>query len=200
MAQPSASSVASVRRAVRFVAVANFAYFFVEFAVATHIGSVALFADSIDFLEDTAVNVLVLVGLGWTMLARARLGMMLAVVLLLPGIATLWTAWHAWQAQAVPAAASMSVTGTGALAVNMTCAFVLARVRERRDSLTRAAFLSARNDAFANIGIIVAGLITAIHASHWPDLIVGIAIFFMNLDAAHDVLGAARRELHAAES
>ena len=46
------------RKAVAIVAVANFAYFFVEVGVGLNIGSVALFADSVDFLEDAAVNVL----------------------------------------------------------------------------------------------------------------------------------------------
>ena len=36
-----------------FAAILNPAYFGVEFAVAMAIGSVSLFADSIDFLEDT---------------------------------------------------------------------------------------------------------------------------------------------------
>ena len=85
----------AVLRAVRFVAVANLTYFVVEFAVATTIGSMSLFADSIDFLEDAAVNVLILVGLAWSARSRARLGMVLALVLLLPSLATLWTAWSA---------------------------------------------------------------------------------------------------------
>jgi Co/Zn/Cd efflux system component len=41
-----------LRRAVILVAALNFAYFGVEFAVALAIGSVSLFADSLDFLED----------------------------------------------------------------------------------------------------------------------------------------------------
>ena len=48
-----------------------------------------------------------------------------------------------------------------ALAVNLLCAFMLARYRDHAGSLTRAAFLSARNDALANIAIIGAGLLTA---------------------------------------
>ena len=41
-----------LRRAVLIVALLNLAYFGIEFAVALAIGSVSLFADSIDFLED----------------------------------------------------------------------------------------------------------------------------------------------------
>lgn len=188
------SSAAALRRAVIIVALANFGYFFVEFGVAVRIGSVSLFADSIDFLEDTAINLLILIGLGWSARNRARLGMGLAVVLLLPGIATLWTAWNAWRAAAAPAPLPLSVTGLGALIVNVSCALVIARVRHVRGSLTRAAYLSARNDAYANLGIIGAGVVTAATLSRWPDLIVGLAIFVMNLDAARDVLTAARKE------
>ena len=55
----------ALRRAVRIVALLNIAYFGIEFGVARSIGSVSLFADSIDFLEDTALNLLVLFALGW---------------------------------------------------------------------------------------------------------------------------------------
>jgi Co/Zn/Cd efflux system component len=45
---------AGLRRVVRLVALLNLSYFGVEFAVASAIGSVSLFADSIDFLEDAS--------------------------------------------------------------------------------------------------------------------------------------------------
>src|SRR6516162_5053733 len=82
----------SLRRTVRLVALLNLGYFGVEFAVAVTIGSVSLFADSIDFLEDASVNFLILAASGWTARNRAGLGMALAGILLIPGIATLWTA------------------------------------------------------------------------------------------------------------
>lgn len=48
----------SLGRVVRLAAVLNLVYFGVEFAVARAIGSVSLFADSIDFLEDASANIL----------------------------------------------------------------------------------------------------------------------------------------------
>jgi len=45
---------------LKFVVLANFGYFFIEFFYAKQIGSVALFADSVDFLEDASVNLLIL--------------------------------------------------------------------------------------------------------------------------------------------
>jgi len=58
----------------------------------------------------------------------------------------------------------------------MSCALVLTRYRRHSGSLTRAAFLSARNDALANVAIIAARLLTAYTSSALPDLIVGLGI------------------------
>jgi Co/Zn/Cd efflux system component len=72
---------------------------------------------------------------------------------------------------------------------------MLARFRHHAGSLTKAAFLSARNDALANIAIIAAGAVTALlWRSAWPDLLVGIGIAAMNADAAREIYEAARAE------
>ena len=84
----------AIRRAVRLVALLNLSWFGIEFAVARAIGSVSLFADSIDFLEDASINLLILASLGWSAARRARVGMALAGILLVPGLATLWMAWR----------------------------------------------------------------------------------------------------------
>ncbi len=185
---------APLRRAVLAVAVANLAYFFVEFAVARKIGSVSLFADSIDFLEDTAVNLLIFLSLGWSAKGRARVGMLLAGVLLVPAGATIWTAYQKFHAQLPPEPWLLSITGAGALVVNLSCALLLARFRHHAGSLTRAAFLSARNDALANVAIIATGLVTLFTQSPRPDLVVGLCIALINADAAKEVWEAAREE------
>jgi Co/Zn/Cd efflux system component len=188
------TSDAGLRRVVLIVALVNVTYFFIEFAVAKRIGSVSLFADSIDFLEDTSVNLLIAIALGWSVRMRARIGMLLAGILLIPTAALLWTAWHKFIAPTPPEPSLLSATGFGALVVNLGCAFLLTKFRHHSGSLTRAAFLSARNDALANIAIIAAGAITLRWFSGWPDLIVGMGIAVMNADAAREVWKAARDE------
>jgi Co/Zn/Cd efflux system component len=184
----------TLRQTVLLVAALNLAYFGVEFGVALAIGSVSLFADSVDFLEDASINILIAVALGWTAVNRARLGMALAAILLIPALATLWTAWQKFAVPVPPAPIPLSLTGAGALAVNVTCALLLVRFRSHSGSLTRAAFLSARNDAYANVAIVLAGLVTAATLSAWPDLIVGLGIAVLNADAAREVVQAARKE------
>jgi Co/Zn/Cd efflux system component len=183
------------RMTALIVALANLAYFGVEFSVALSIGSVSLFADSIDFLEDTAVNLLIVAALGWSVRRRGAVGTFLAAAILVPAAATLWTAWRKFLVPIAPAPFALTLTGLGALAVNFTCAVLLVRHRAHHGSLSRAAFLSARNDVFANLAIIAAGLITAFAIRNaWPDLIVGLAIAVINADAAREVFKAARQE------
>ncbi len=179
---------------VRLVALLNLAYFGVEFGVATAIGSVSLFADSIDFLEDASVNFIILAALGWSARHRARVGMVLSGLLIIPGLAVLWTAWQKFAMPIPPAPVPLTLAAGGAFVVNLSCALMLARHRTEGGSLTRAAFLSARNDVLANVAILVAGVITAYTLSAWPDLIVGLGIAFMNSKAAIEVYKTAREE------
>jgi Co/Zn/Cd efflux system component len=183
-----------LRQAVKTVAGLNLIYFGVEFSVAMAIGSVSLFADSIDFLEDAAINGLILIALGWSARSRALVGMAMAVILLMPSAATAWMAWQKFNLPMPPAAVPLSLAGAGALAVNLFCAFLLVGFRSHAGSLTRAAWLSARNDALANIAIVGAGFVTAATLSAWPDLIVGLGILAINFDAACKIYTAARAE------
>lgn len=190
-----------LRRVVLWVAILNLSYFGIEFAVALRIGSVSLFADSVDFLEDASINLLIAIALGWSVRNRARLGILLAGILMVPAIATLWTAYEKFLLPVAPEPFALSMTGLGAAAVNFACASMLVRYRHHGGSLTRAAFLSARNDVIANIAIIAAGLVTAfLSQTAWPDLLVGLAIAAMNADAAKEVWEAAREEHRSAEA
>jgi len=188
----------SLRNTVRLVALFNLAYFGIEFSVALAIGAVSFFADSIDFLEDASVNFLIVAALGWSAAKRARVGMVLAGILLVPGLATLWTAWQKFAMPVPPAPIPLSLAGAGAFAVNLLCAFMLTRYRKQGGSMARAAFLSARNDVLANVAIIGAGFVTIYVPSAWPDLIVGLGIAIMNATAAKEVYMTARKERDAA--
>ena len=180
------------KKSVLLVAVANLSYFFVEFFVARNIHATSLFADSIDFLEDASINLLIFLALHWTSKNKARLGKVLAIILIIPAFAFLYTAWQKFYIPSVPDPSMLSVTGVGALLINFSCVYILVKFRNYQGSLSRAAFLSARNDALANIAIIFAGLISFIWYSLWPDLLVGFFIMAINLDAAKEIWEASK--------
>ena len=127
--------------------------------------------------------------------------MVLAGILLVPSVAALLTAVAKLADPVPPAPLPLTLAGAGALIVNLACAFALVRHRHHGSSLARAAFLSARNDAVANVAIIVAGFATAATLSGVPDLVVGIGIGALNIGAAWEVWRAAREEhLSAAQT
>ena len=175
------------KKSILLVALANLSYFFVEFFVARNIHATSLFADSIDFLEDASINLLIFLALHWTSKNKARLGKVLAIILVIPAFAFLYTAWQKFYVPSVPDPSMLSIIGVGALLINFSCVYILVKFRNYQGSLSRAAFLSARNDALANIAIIFAGLISFIWYSIWPDLLVGFFIMTINLDAAKEI-------------
>jgi Co/Zn/Cd efflux system component len=184
----------NLRETVRLVALLNFAYFGVEIVVGLWIGSVSMFADSIDFLEDAAVNLLVLISIGWSMTRRSTVGMLLAAILLLPCAATFIMAGYKFSVPFAPSPLPLVLIGIGALSINLGCAYMLARCRRGSGNLIRAALLVTRYDMLANLAIIVAGVTTAIYPTVWPDLIVGLGIGILNVDAARRVYWAAHEE------
>ncbi len=184
----------AIGRTVLVVAALNLAYFGVEFTAALRIGSVSLLADSVDFLEDAAVNILIFLALGWSAQRRANLGFGLAALMLMPAAALLWTLVQKFSGALPPDPFTLTLVGGGALVVNFTCASLLVRHRNQQNSLIRAAYLSARNDVLANIAIIGAGLMTYATHSIWPDIVVGLGIAALNIDAAREVWEAAHKE------
>ena len=181
------------RRVVFVVAMLNLGYFFIEFIVALRIGSVSLLADSVDFLEDASINLVIFVAAAWSLRRRATVGGLLALIILIPTFATVWMAVVKIFDPSPPDLVPLSLAALGALAINLTCAVLLARHRNRGGSLAKAAWLSARNDSFANIGIIVA-ILTAWISTGWFDIALGLAIGVLNADAARTVFKTARAE------
>lgn len=189
-----------LRRTVLIVASLNFSYFFVEFTVALAAGSVSLLADSVDFLEDTASNLLIFAALGWPLARRAIAGKTMALIILGPAALAAWTAIRRFSDPVAPDVLPLVLASLGAIAINGTSAWILARVRHAGGSLSRAAFLSARNDVLVNVAIIAMGVVTLWTQSGWPDLILGSFIILLAAHAAYEVWEVSEEERLAARA
>lgn len=198
--QPGQLDAKRLRRAVLIVAGLNFAYFFVEFAVALSAGSVSLLADSVDFLEDTSINVLIFIALGWPLAHRALAGKAMALIILGPAALAAWTAIQRVADPVAPEVGPLVLASLGAIVINGTSAWVLASVRHAGGSLSRAAFLSARNDVLVNVAIIAMGVVTAWTQSGWPDLILGAFIICLAAHAAWEVWEVSEEERLASKA
>lgn len=184
----------TIRRAVLIVALLNLAYFFVEFVASLAIGSASLAADSADFLEDTAINLLVFFAVAWPAQRRRAAGSVLAALILIPAIAAIVMVVTKLINPVAPSPEGLTGVAVGALVVNVICAVILLRLRDQGSSLAKGAWLAARNDALANLLIIVAGLLTFVWSTAWFDIVVGAIIAVINLSAAKEVWEESREE------
>lgn len=189
-----------LRRTLGWVVGLNLGYFFIEIVVALLIGSVSLFADSVDFLEDAAVNSLILLALGWPLARRAKVGKLMAVIICAPAVAALVMAIWKFGDPEPPDFRLLLITAGGAIVINIICTWLLARYRHEGGSLSKAAFLAARNDVIANAAIIAMAFVTLATSSGWPDIILGLFIVALNLGAAKEVWEAATEEELAAKA
>lgn len=184
-----------VRRKVLSIALINAIYFVVEFYFGRKFNSVSLISDSVDFLEDASINLLIAFAIGWSLRKRVVTSYILAGLLLIPGVAFLWNAIDQVLTPEIPDGAGMGIVAFGALLVNLFCAYLIWDHKHHDGGLVKAAYFSARNDAIANVLTILAGVVTLISSSIFPDLVIGIIIFALNASAAKKVFLAAKKEV-----
>ena len=185
-------------RCVLWVALAlNAAMAVVELTAGWQAGSLALWADSADFIADAANYAVSLMVLTSSLALRARVAWVKGAAMGLIGAAVLakaaWAAWHG----APPQALTMGVVGVLALAANVIVALMLYAWREG-DANMRAVWLCSRNDALGNIAVVAAAGAVAWTGSAWPDLAVAAVMALLALSSARVVLRHAQQELSSA--
>ncbi|WCP15672.1 Cadmium, cobalt and zinc/H(+)-K(+) antiporter [Sphingobium sp. AntQ-1] len=182
------------RHALRIVVILNLGFGLCELVGGFIADSQALKADSLDFLGDGSISLLGLIALAWSARARAQVALTQGLFLGALGFGVIaFAVWRALNAT-VPEAELMGGIGVVALAVNVTAALVLARFREG-DANVQAIWLFSRNDAVANIAVIVAAGLVAWTGSAWPDLVVAGVIALLFLHSAYEIVRNARSEL-----
>ena len=184
------------RSALVASAALNAVMFVVEGGVGLSIGSAALLADAADFLEDAGIYSLAVAALAWAARDRAKAGMIMGLAMLGVGLVAVWQIAERLLHGGAPASGVMALTAAAALAVNVYCASRLARWK-RGDASMRSIWLSTRNDAILNGVTILAAALVAWSATGWPDISAGVIIAAINILAAFEIIGQARRELKA---
>lgn len=183
------------RAALWWVVILNVGFGLCEIVGGFLANSQALKADSLDFLGDGSITFIGLLALGWSAARRARVALVQGWFLMLLGIGVIAMAvWRALNA-VPPEAEMMGGIGVAALAVNVVAALILARYREGGDAQARAIWLFSRNDALANIAVIIAAVCVFRFESAWPDLIVAGAIAILFIHSAAEIIRDAGGEL-----
>ena len=186
------------RRVLWLVLAVNASMFAIEMVTSWYAGSTALLADALDFFADSATY-------GITLFVLAKSAQWKAGAALAKGLAMgafgFWVialALYRAYDPALPDAAVMGGVGVLALAANAGSAVLL--YWHRGDDLNmRSVWLCSRNDAIANIAVILAAGAVAVSATAWPDLAAGALIAGLELSAAYNITRQALVELRQAK-
>lgn len=172
----------------------NFPLFVLEVWQGMAANSTSLLADSMDFLSDSFSYLITLYVLTKPLHIRARASMVKASLMLLLAAGALTQGVNNIIHGDTPHYLTMGWVGTLALFANVATAMILYKTRNR-DSNMSSIWLCSRNDALANIFILIAAFLVFATGTLWPDLIVALIITWLEGSSAIKIIKQAKSEL-----
>ncbi|MEB6479646.1 cation transporter [Acinetobacter vivianii] len=181
------------RSALWIALVLNALMFFVEIIGGSHARSVSLWADALDFAGDAANYAISLAVLSMTLYWRATAALVKGITMAAFGIFVIVKVFWSWWLGVTPEPMLMGAIGVLALAVNVVSALLLYAFRDG-DANMRSVWLCSRNDAIANIAIIIAAVGVFGTGIMFPDLLVAFVIAYLGVSSGLSVIKQARAE------
>ncbi|MCU4367773.1 MULTISPECIES: cation transporter [Acinetobacter] len=181
------------RKALWIALVLNALMFFVEIIGGSHARSVSLWADALDFAGDAANYAISLAVLSMTLYWRATAALVKGITMAAFGIFVIVKVFWSWWLGVTPEPMLMGAIGVLALTVNVISALMLYAFRDG-DANMRSVWLCSRNDAIANIAIIIAAIGVFGTGTMLPDLFVAFVIAYLGVSSGLAVIKQARAE------
>jgi Co/Zn/Cd efflux system component len=168
--------------------------FCVEVLGGVYSGSVALFADAMDFAADSVNYALSLLIFSLVLVWRSRLALLKGISMVVFGVWVLWQAIFSMITGVLPQPLTMGSIAVLALLVNVGVAWLLYAYREG-DANMRAVWLCSRNDAIGNMAVMLAAMGVWGMGRGWPDVVVAMVMASLALSSGWVVIRQARLEL-----
>jgi Co/Zn/Cd efflux system component len=187
------------RRVLILVIAINGAMFVTEILAGIAAGSLALQADALDFLGDTATYAISLAVIGMPLLVRARAALLKGISLAFMGLWVFSSTLYHVLSTGVPQAEVMGMVGFLALLANLASVLLLLKYRDG-DSNVRSVWLCSRNDAIGNIAVMLAASGVWASGTAWPDLAVAGIMAGLFLWSSLQIIRQARAETLLAQT
>lgn len=194
-----AGASAAYRRVLVAVIGINLAMFLTEMIAGLKGDSLALQADALDFLGDSATYAISLWVIGRPLSHRALAALFKGLSLGVLGLWVLGAACYRVFVLGDPSPIVMGVVGSLALAANVISALLLLRYRNG-DANVRSVWLCSRNDAIGNVAVLFAALAVSATATAWPDLLVAAVMAGLFVNSAVKIVRHALSELGEARA
>jgi|SRR5581483_2669741 len=175
----------------------NATMFVLELVLGFASRSVALRADALDFLGDTANYGLSLFVAGLALHHRARAAMVKGISMGLFGIWIIGSSVWQFAHGIVPEPSTMGLVGTAALLAN-ALSFALLWAYRSGDSNMQSVWLCSRNDVIGNCAVLLAALGVFGTSLGWPDVLVAAIMGALAVQGSWIVTRSASQELSGA--
>jgi Co/Zn/Cd efflux system component len=177
--ETSQNNLKQERRLLWQVLSINFFFFILEMITGFISHSMGLIADSLDMLADSTVYGLALLVVGGTTKQKKDIAKWAG---LMQGLLAVWGFYEVLKRfvifEATPHFQSMMIISILALIGNMWCMYLLQKSKSNEAHM-KASMIFTSNDILVNLGVISAGGLVYLTQSRYPDLIIGIIVFFL---------------------
>lgn len=184
------------KRVLKVIIAINFGMFVVELLGGLSSGSMALLADSLDFLGDSTTYTISLIVIGMPLTTRAKAGLFKGISLFAIAAWVFGSTVYRVFTEGVPEALTMGAIGFAALAANVISVILLLKFKDG-DSNVRSVWLCSRNDAVGNVAVILAASGIAATDTAWPDLAVAGIMASLFIHSATKIVRQSWSELEA---
>lgn len=166
----------------------NFFFFALEITTGFISNSMGLVADSLDMLADSIVYGLALFAVGGTMTRKKNIAKSAGYFqLTLAVLGFIEVIRRFISLEEIPAFQTMIAISILALIGNALCLYLLQKSKSKEAHM-QASMIFTSNDIIVNLGVILAGGLVYWTHSKYPDLIVGIIVFFIVGQGAFKIL------------
>jgi len=187
------NDTATQRRLLTQVLIINLFFFFLEIITGFIANSMGLVADSLDMLADAIVYSLSLFVVGKAMTYKktvAKASGYFQLILALIGFIEVIRRFI--DVDRIPHFQTMIIISLLALLGNAISLYLLHKSKNNEAHM-EASKIFTSNDVIVNIGVIIAGALVFITNSKFPDLIIGIIVFFIVAKGAIRILRISKK-------
>jgi Co/Zn/Cd efflux system component len=190
--EESKNAETAQKRILCWVLVINASFFVLELGFGLVSGSMGLIADSLDMLADAIVYALSLIAIGTVMATKkkvAKFSGLFQMFLALLGFSEVLR--RVFLSEAPPDFVLMITVSAFAMIANVFCLWLIQKTRNTEAHM-QASLIFTSNDIIVNGGVIVAGLLTYLLNSPFPDLVVGGIVFGFVMRGAVRILNLSK--------
>ena len=157
----------------------NLLFFVLEMITGFISNSMGLVADSLDMLADSIVYGLALFAVGGSIALKNKIAKSAGYFQLLLAFLGLVEVIRRFVGlETVPAFQTMIIISILALIGNGLCLYLLQKSKSKEVHI-QASMIFTSNDVIINFGVIIAGVLVYLTNSKYPDLIVGLIVFYI---------------------